>query len=181
MYQLVGGFFEPHAFDLIHLRFMVGTVPYNRFELLLQSLARLLKKGGALISCEAELPLTSSCACDLLEAMLLSALVAQGQAFSPGFAQKIGMMAWIQHWLQQAGLKVAEEHTHPLPISYGSRAHDLFCQQVLLLADQISPYLLAAGVANQPLLANIRQQLQHELKEQRFCGVWPLFQTCFSD
>jgi ubiquinone/menaquinone biosynthesis C-methylase UbiE len=179
MYQLMGGIFESGAFDLVHLRFMVGTVPYSRFEQLLQSLARLLKKGGVLVLCEVELPLTSSCACDLLEAMLLSALLARGQAYSQGYTQRIGMMEWIRYWLVSNSclkLQVAEEYIHSLPISYGNKAHNLFCQQVLLLAEQISPYLLAAGVANQQLLANIQQQLQHEIKGREFCGVWPLSQ-----
>jgi SAM-dependent methyltransferase len=175
MYQLSGGIFVAHTFDLIHARYLTGTVPYSRFEQLFQSLGRLLKRDGTLVSCEAELPLTSSYACDLLESMLLSALLIHKQAFSPGYAQRIGMMAWIRYWLQQDGLQIAEEYVHQAPISYGSKTHGIFCQQALVLAEQISPYLLAAGVVDQPLLANIRQQLHREIQEQRFCGVWPLY------
>jgi SAM-dependent methyltransferase len=71
MFHLEGEPFSPGSIDLIHLRFMSGEVPFQRFPALIESLGRLCRRGGLFVSFEAELPVTSSSACDHLESLLL--------------------------------------------------------------------------------------------------------------
>jgi ubiquinone/menaquinone biosynthesis C-methylase UbiE len=174
MYHLEGEHLEAATFSLIHMRFLADDVLNEGYPQLLQRMTRLLKVGGRLISCEAELPLTSSRACDWLEAMLLRALIRQNRALAGGMTLRIGIVAWMLYWQWQAGLVLKDEQTYQLRISYGTKAHKAFCEQALRLGEQIRPLLVQAGVASDEQCKEVCQLMQREIQQWTFCGAWPL-------
>jgi SAM-dependent methyltransferase len=174
MYHLEGEPFAPGRFDLIHLRFLSGEVPCERFAELIASLGQLCRCGGLFVSCEAELPLTSSPACDFLASLLLCALVQAGRAFSPGFALRLGAVSWIRCWLHEAGFPVIHEHEFAVPISYGTQAHAFFAQQVRVFLLQVRPFLLQSGVIQEREREELARQAQQEVQSRQFEGIWPL-------
>jgi SAM-dependent methyltransferase len=174
MYHLEGEHFTADTFSLIHVRFLADDVLSERYPRLLQALTRLLKAGGRLVSCEAELPLTSSGACDRLGSMLLSALIRQNRAFARGLALRIGIVAWMLYWQRQAGLVLENEQSYRLRISYGTKAHRTFCEQAIGIGQQIRPLLVKTGVASEERCEEVYQQMQQEIETWTFYGVWPI-------
>jgi ubiquinone/menaquinone biosynthesis C-methylase UbiE len=174
MYRLEGEHFAADTFSLIHMRFLADDVLNEGYPQLLQGMTRLLKAGGRLVSCEAELPLTSSRACDWLEGMLLKALIRQNRALVGGLTLRIGIVAWMLYWQWHAGLALEDKQSYRLQISYGSRAHKEFCEQAVRLGEQMRPLLVEAGVASDEQYKEICQRVQREIRMWTFCGVWPM-------
>ncbi len=120
------GVFQHGSFDLIHLRFLAGTVSVTQFPHLIQSVLRPCKRNGLLIMTEAELPLTCSTACDYMASLLLSSMIKAGMAFSPGFTPQLGIASRIRYWLRAQHCILKHDDTCYLDISHGKPAHNTF-------------------------------------------------------
>jgi ubiquinone/menaquinone biosynthesis C-methylase UbiE len=174
MYHLPEELLAPNSFDIVHMRFLEGEVPFQEYPQLIQTLITLCQQGGLFVVCEGELPLTSSTTCDHLETMLLHALQVTGRAFAQGFSLRLGIIAWLRYWLHQAGLYNVQDHPYHMEISYGTKAHTAFCQQAWHLGQQLRPFLLRSGVITASVFEQVITQMQQEIQMHTFCGVWPL-------
>jgi|GEM_PF-1861846 len=166
--------FQPNTFDLIHVRFLVGSVSVARFPLLIESLSRLCKKKGLLIFTEAELPFTGSSGCDHLITVLLSSLIAAQNAFSWGFSPQLGVASRLREWLRRSGSVLLHDDTAYPNIARGTEAYNHFVPQALLVAQQIRPLALRTGYATEAQLDEIFARMQEEFQEKRFQGACPL-------
>jgi ubiquinone/menaquinone biosynthesis C-methylase UbiE len=119
--------FKPHSFDLIHLRFVASEIYFEHFANLIKALKRLSKPGGQFVWREAELPITSSPACDLLCTLLLNALQVSGRSFAPGHSLSMGIGIWMRKSYPQAIIRLQAswidvEGAGPPPSNTGARS-----------------------------------------------------------
>ncbi len=166
--------FRPHSFDLIHLRFVASEVHFQAFAGLIKALKRLSKPHGQIVWREAELPITSAPACSALCELLLQALQAAGRSFAPGHSLAMGIGVWMRFWLRQAGFREVTLKTDYLDISYGSPAHAAFCEQALIAAEQLRPFLLHTGVATPTEMDDYAYHLRNDLVDKHFTGMIPI-------
>ncbi|WP_165423363.1 class I SAM-dependent methyltransferase [Ktedonosporobacter rubrisoli] len=168
------GPFVPASFDLIHIRFIEADIYFQDFARLVYTLARLGRPESFLVWRESELPLTSGNACDQLEALLLSAMQKAGRAFAPGISLSMGIAAWMRYWMRLAGYRILQEKADFIDISYGRKTHEAFYEQAVAFCEQARPFLLKTGVITAPDYEELFKQVQQEMQEAMFCGVWPI-------
>ena len=144
MYTLEG-IFQQDSFDLIHLRFLAGTVSVAQFPPLLRAVSRLCRRNGLIIVTEAELPLTSSSACDYMSSLILSAMIRAGLAFSPGFTPQLGIASRIRYWLRAQNCILKHDDTRYLDISINKSAHDIFVEGATSAMHQLRRFITSMG------------------------------------
>ena len=166
--------FQHGPFDLIHLRFLTGTVSVTQFPRLIQSVSRLCKRNGLIIITEAELPLTSSSACDYMSSLILSAMISAGRAFSPGFTPQLGVASRIRYWLRAQNCLLKHDDTRYLDVSLGKPAHTIFVEQAITFAQQIRHFVIGTGQITEGQFEELFIRLQEEISERNFYGVCPL-------
>ncbi len=166
--------FQQRSFDLVHLRFLAGTVSVAQFPQLIKSVSRLCKRNGLLISTEAELPLTSSSACDYMASLILSAMIEAGLAFSPGFTPQLGIAPRMRYWLRTQHCLIKHDDTHYLDISVGKPTHDIFVEQATIVLQRLRTFILRTAYLTETEFADLYLRLQQEILERRFYGVCPL-------
>lgn len=164
--------FSTASFDLIHLHFLAGEVMLEQFPTLLLSLARICRTGGLLVWTEAELPITTSLACQHLCTLVQRGLQVRGHAFSPGKSgNSMGLIARMGHWLRNAGYRITQSKAYAIDISSGSKGNKAFVTQVSIAGEQIRTFLLEAGVTTVTEFEDIFLQMQQEIQEEQFCGL----------
>ena len=173
MYTLESAF-QHGSFDLIHLRFLAGTVSVTQFPRLIQAISRLCKRNGLLIMTEAELPLTSSTACDYMASLILSSMIRADRAFSPGFTPQLGIASRLRYWLRTQHCILKHDDTRYLDISHGKPTHSIFVQQAISFAQQIRPFVLSTGEITETQFDTLFTRMQKEISERGFYGVCPL-------
>src|SRR6266566_3627599 len=162
--------FSSASFDLIHLRFLAGDVTLQQFPPLMQSLARICRPGGLLVWTEAELPITTSLACQHLCALMQRGLQAGGRTTSPG--NSLGMTARMDRWLSDAGYRITQSEAYAIDISTGSKGHDAFVRQVWISGEQVRTFLLKTGITTAAEFEDVFLKMQQEIQEERFCGMF---------
>ncbi len=166
--------FSHGSFDLIHLRFLAGTVSVAQFPLLISSVSRLCKRNGLIIVTEAELPLTSSSACDYMSSLILSAMITAGMAFSPGFTPQLGIASRLRYWLRKQNCVLKHDDTRYLDISPGKPAHNLFVRQATIFVQQVRHFVIRTGHITEEQFEELFIRMQQEIAEHSFYGVCPL-------
>lgn len=166
--------FAPELFDLIHVSFLAGKISFQQFPALIQSVVRLCKPGGMIIWTEAELPITTSGACDEIESMLLSALLTTGRAFSPGFSLRLGINSWMNSWLYDAGCRLTQNKDYHIDVSYGTEAHAPFIRQAWVFGHQIRRFLLDTHTTDATHFEETFTQAQQDMHAKTFHGICPL-------
>jgi ubiquinone/menaquinone biosynthesis C-methylase UbiE len=161
--------FPSASFDLIDVRFLTGNVTLEQFPPLMQSLARICRPGGLLVWTEAELPITTSPACQHLCAMIQSGLQAGGHAFTPG--DSMGVTGHMDRWLSDAGYRIMKSEVYAIDISAGSKGHDAFVRQVWISGEQTRTFLLEMGIITAAEFEDVFLQIQREIQEETFCGM----------
>jgi methyltransferase family protein len=161
--------FSPAMFSLIHLHFLVGEITLQEFPLLLQSLARICHPGGLLIWTEAELPITTSLACQHLCSLILQGLQTRGYVFSQG--NSLGLTAQMGNMLSDAGYKCTQSRAYAIDISARSKGNDAFLTQLNISRPQIRTFLLEVGVITTTEFENLYLEMQQEIQEEQFCGL----------
>lgn len=169
MHHLEGEIFAPNSFDLIHMRFLVGEVTAQDFPLLIRSLAPLCRSGGFFVWTEAELPFTTSSACERLSELVLQALQVTGRAFAPGHA--LGITPRMGCWLRDAGYRIAQDRAYALEVSAGTKGHEMFARQAYVFGNQVLPFLLQAKVTTAEEFEELFGQMQKEIRDESFCGM----------
>ena len=164
--------FSSALFDLIHLHFLAGDVTLQQFPILMQSLARICRPGGSLVWTEAELPITTSLACQHLCTLIQRGLQVRGHAFSPGNAgNSLGLIARMGHLLRNAGYRISPSKAYAIDISAGSKGNEAFMTQLDISSEQICSFLLEAGVTTVTEFEDIFLEMQQEIQEEKFCGL----------
>jgi ubiquinone/menaquinone biosynthesis C-methylase UbiE len=164
--------FSNASFDLIHLHFLAGDVKLQQFPPLMQSMARICRPGGSLVWTEAELPITTSLACQNLCTLVQRGLQVRGHAFTPGNAgNSLGVIAYMGHWLRIAGYQITQSKAHVIDISAGSTGNEAFVTQVNISGKQIRSFLLEAGVTTVTEFEDIFLEMQQDIQDEKFCGL----------
>lgn len=161
--------FSSASFDLIHVRFLTGEVTLEQFPALLQSLARICRTRGSLVWTETDLPITTSPACQQLSTMVEQALLADGDAFTPGNSTFV--TSHMDRWLSDAGFRIAQSKIYAIDISRGSKGHDAFVRQVEISREQVRAYLLEKEVMTAAAFEEVFLAMQQEIQQENFYGM----------
>ncbi len=171
MYTLDVRPFGREAFDLVHLRWLAGDVPAEQFGRLIHTLVQQCRVEGKIVWTEAELPITSSSACDFVSAMILAALEATGHTFSPGVSLSLGLARCMTCWLYDARCTLIRDEDDMIPIDTGTEVHAVFVQEIELLARRVQPFVLATGIVTEEFYNEQLTRLGQEIRERSFQGV----------
>jgi SAM-dependent methyltransferase len=169
IHQLDEKDFSSASFDFIHLHFLAGDVTLEQFPPLMQSLARICRPGGLLVWTEAELPITTSLACQHLCSLVQRGLQARDHVISHG--NSLGITARMNKWLNDAGYRITQSKAYAIDISTGSKGNEAFVTQVGISGEQVRSFLLEAGVTTSTEFEDIFLQMQQEIQEEQFCGL----------
>jgi hypothetical protein len=159
----------PASFNLIHLHFLAGEITLQQFPPLLLSLAHVSHPDGLLVWSEAELPITTSLACQHLCMLILQALQATGRVFSQG--NSLGLTARMGSMLSDAGYTCTHSKAYAIDISARSRGNDAFVAQLSISRQQIRTFLLEVGITTPAEFEDLYLELQQEIQEEQFCGL----------
>lgn len=160
---------SPSMFGLIHLHFLAGEITLHQFSPLLRSLAQICHPGGLLVWTEAELPITTSLACQHLCSLILHGLQAKGHVFSQG--NSLGLTACMGRLLSGAGYKFTQSKAYAIDISAKSKGNDVFVAQLNISRQQIRTFLVQAGVTTVIEFEDMYLEMQQEIQEEQFCGL----------
>lgn len=163
--------FVPASFDLIHLSFLIGEIMPQEGLALFQALVRLCQPAGVLVYTEAELPVTSSPACEQLSTLVVRALQEAGRAFSPAPGSSLGITAHMGSWMRNAGCRISQNNTYAMDISAGTPFHPSFSQQMWIFGHQVRSFLLATGVITAKEFEEVLRQVRREMQPETFCGL----------
>ena len=159
----------PASIDLIYLHFLIGEIALQQFPPFLLSLARLSHPDGLLVWTEAELPITTSLACQRLCSLILQGLQASGHAFSQG--NSLGLTMRMSGLLENAGFICTRSKAYAIDISAPSRGNDAFITQLNIARLQIRAFMLAMGVTTTAEFDDLYQEMLQEIQEEQFCGL----------
>jgi ubiquinone/menaquinone biosynthesis C-methylase UbiE len=168
-YHLDDTVLTPVSFGFIHLHFLAGEITLQQFSPLLHSLARICQPGGVFVWTEAELPITTSLACQHLCSLVLQGLQARGNVFSKG--NSLGLTARIGSMLSDAGCKGIQTKAYAIDISAKTKGNDVFMTLLNASRQQIYTFLLEAGITTFTEFEDLYLELQEEIKEEQFCGL----------
>jgi SAM-dependent methyltransferase len=169
MYHFEDTLLLPASFGMIHLHFLAGEITLQQFPLFLQSLARICQPGGLFVWTEAELPITTSLACQRLCSLVLQGLQARGNVFSQG--NSLGLTARMGSMLSDAGCKCTQTKAYAIDISAKSQGNDVFMTQLSISHQQICTFLLEVGITTVTEFEDLYLEMQQEIQEEQFCGL----------
>lgn len=170
-------------FDLVHISFLaeaILTVDYAKFA---RSLLRLLRPGGVLMWAEAEMPLTTSMACERLFALTLQAIDRARHTFllsairspwhTPVEPERtfLGITPMLSYWLRNAGYEQQQQTVAALEVSHGQPLHSQFVNAVLEFGTRIQPFLVRQAVIDEAGCKRLREEVYRELRAPDFCGM----------
>lgn len=171
------------SFDLVHLAFLAEAILTVDYAALTRSLLRLLRPSGTLVWTEAEMPLTTSAACERLFALTLQAIDHAGQRFlmrdwgMPGRTLSgpprtfLGITPMLGHWLRTAGYENQQQTVATLDVSHSQPLSNQFVNAVLEFGKRIQPFLVQHGVIEEAECEPLREQVYRELRSPDFCGM----------
>jgi hypothetical protein len=154
---------------LIHLHFLAGEITLHQIPPLLQSLTRICLRGGSLVWTEAELPITTSLACQRLSSLVLQALQVRGHTFTLG--NSLGLTARMGSLLSDAGFTYTQNKAYAIDISARSKGNTAFVAQLNISRQQIRSFLLEAGVTTVSEFEAMDLEMHQEIQEEQFCGL----------
>lgn len=157
------------SFGLIHLHFLAGEITLQQFPPLLLSLTRICLSGGLLVWTEAELPITTSLACQHLCALILQALQASGHALSQG--NSLGLTAQMSGLLGEADYRCTQSKAYAIDISARSKGNAAFMTQLNISRSQIRAFLLDSGLTTITEFEDLYVEMLREIQEEQFCGL----------
>ena len=169
MYHFEDTVLLPASFGLIHLHFLAGEITLQQFPPFLQSLARICHPRGVLVWTEAELPITTSLACQHLCSLTMQALRMRGHVFSQG--NSVGLTARMGSMLSDAEYKCTQSKAYAIDISARSKGNNAFVTQLNISRQQIRTFLLEVGVTSVTEFENMFLEMQQEIQEEQFCGL----------
>jgi len=169
MYHFEDTVLLPASFGLIHLHFLAGEITLQQFPPSLRSLARICQPGGLLVWTEAELPITTSLACQHLCSLVLQGLQARGHVFSQG--NSLGLTARMGSMLSDAGCKCTQSKAYAIDISARSKGNDAFMTQLSISHQQIRAFLLEVGITTFTEFEGLYLEMLQEIQEEQFCGL----------
>jgi ubiquinone/menaquinone biosynthesis C-methylase UbiE len=169
LYHFEDGVLLPASFGLIHLHFLAGEITLQQFPPFLQSLARICQPDGLLVWTEAELPITTSLACQHLCSLVLQALQASGHVFSQG--NSLGLTARMGNMLSDAGFKSTQSKAYAIDISASSKGNEVFVKQLSDSRQHILTFLLEVGITTAAEFKDLYVEMQREIQEEQFCGL----------
>lgn len=160
---------SPASIDLIYLHFLAGEIILQHFPPFLSSLARVSQPNGQLVWTEAELPITTSLACQRLCLLLLQALQASGHAFSQG--NSLGLTMRMSGMLDNAGYTCTHSKAYAIDISARTKGNDAFMTQLSIARLQIRAFVLTWRVTTTTEFEDLYREMQQEIQEEQFCGL----------
>ncbi len=166
--------FTERSFSLINGRLLVGFLSREGWPKLIQQVFQLLLPGGVLRLTETESAgSTNSPAFEELAELLNKAFTKAGYGFalperprSPVITHKLGT------FLRKAGFTQIAGRAHVIDFSAGMPAWSEFYQNSLVLFRVTQPLLVKTGVASLEEVARLYQQMQIEMNQDEFCGIW---------
>jgi len=214
--EILPTLFPQGSFDLVHLSLLGRYILTAKYPVLAQASAALCRPGGMLCWTEAELPITNSPACELLNSLVYEALQKAGQSFitehmwhvstlfsphagmakterSASTRRHLGITMMLGGWLRDAACGAIPETTTSslwgkeshvihkeasvIEVSVGQPAHEAFVRQAMRFSQRVKPLLLRTEVIGEMEHTALCTQLEEELTNQDFCGLFQLLRA----
>ena len=163
------------SFDFIHAQDLASFLSRESWAGILGECLRLLSPAGMLACTEAELPVTSSPACERFSALIAEAYRRAGKNLSGG-ARTVGVSAALPRLLRQAGFQQVEVHPVLLDFSADESLHVGMLQNMVVGLRLIQPFLHEWSGGSPEEIDGLYQQALAELRAETFTGTLLLVQ-----
>ncbi len=163
--------FPDDAFDLVNARLISSCVPAAGWPSLLQECLRITRPGGVVRMTEAEWLFSTGPASERFAELLLRAMWLAGQSFAPD-GKRIGITVVLSQLLRDAGLEQLQQQASVLEYSFGTPAHEVMYDHLMMGYPLLLPFLLKWGVATQEELERLYQRIGEEMHDPAFRGLW---------
>lgn len=167
--------FPSNTFNYVHLRFLTGVVPTDKWVDLLRECYRVLKPGGYIRVTEAELSWVAGCpAYERLIDLFLQMLWDRNRSFA---RSSIAISPMLLKFFGVAGFHDIQILTSPLNWSAHQPLHDLVAEDMVMSLSVLKDGFFQAGYITPDEFEATDQQMLQELSDEEFWAVWPLVST----
>lgn len=168
--------FADASFDLVHVRFLAGSLPTFQWPRMLHEAWRVLTAGGWVLLSEAEWPTTNSPAAQQLAQMIMQALWKAGYGLSRDEAT-LGIAQGLPTLLRESGGGDVEQETHAFSFSCGPRHAEAVVNHLRTTAHLMQPFLTRMGYGSQHEVEALAEQMAQESRAMDFVGAMTVLQA----
>lgn len=165
--------FADQSFDLVNAR-LIGFLPIETWPELMHECRRITHPGSWIRLTETELGISTSAALQHIQDLFTQSMKQAGQSFSPD-GRHIGISTQLERFLREAGCSTIQKKAHVLTYSFGTDAHDSFCQDLMIFYKLIQPFFIGMKVATAEEVEQVYQQMLMEIQQEDFCAEHLLF------
>lgn len=164
--------FSDNTFHLVNGRYLFGSLQREKWPQLLGECMRILRPGGILRMCEAELAgKTNSAAYEQLNAWFAQALQRGGYGFSCD-GRTFGIMPVLPALLRNAGCEDIQLQAYAIDFSAGTETWADFYHNAAVGFKMLEPFFFRTQVTTQPEFDEVYARAMQEMHMDTFCGVW---------
>jgi ubiquinone/menaquinone biosynthesis C-methylase UbiE len=165
--------FPDHTFDFVNARFMSSFLFPSEWPDVLARLVRVTRPGGSicLVECD-NTGTTSSRAFEAMNRLLSEAAIKCGRAFDPPY-----ITPHLSSLLQNAGCTHIQAQMHCINFSAGTQAFQPMLRNMRVAFKLLQPFLLSTGMIGTEPLNMLYDQVQREMMQDNFCGLWCVFRA----
>jgi ubiquinone/menaquinone biosynthesis C-methylase UbiE len=167
----------PHAsFDLVNIRLLGNTLPFEQWEPLVKECRRLLRPGGILRMTEAEWGCVSmtSPAFTRLFTLTMEA-VTRSQPCLSLLCQPASLTPLLLHFLRGNGFEAVQGVATAIDHSSGTEGHLAFASEYLLWFQVYAPTMIEEQILTQALFDELFLQASDEIQTSQFRALLYLF------
>lgn len=161
------------TFDLVNARFLGAVLHADAWPAFVRQCLRVLRSGGILRLTEAEIPHTSSAACERLAGLCVRAVRLAGYGFSPDDKHLVTSQV-LGRLLRVAGYQQICHRAHLLDYSVGTEEYWSMYSNVKVCLELIKPLLLRMGGSTEEELAFLQRDAFIEMLSDDFRANWQL-------
>lgn len=163
--------FPDSSFDLINARLISGFMRQEAWPGFFAECLRLLRPGGILRLTEIEAGMANKLYFEKALHTGIAAMHRAGLSFSPN-GLHYGIVQMLPYLFRQAGFSLLGTKAHFLDFSYGTEAHESFCQDLELALPLFEPLIVKTGLATSEEWQELFQAGLAEMYEEDFCSAW---------
>lgn len=162
--------FPADSFDLVNARLISAFMRRESWPTFFSECSRVLRPGGVMRLTESELGMSNKLHFEKTWHLLFNAVRLAGLNFSAtGYNQ--GIIHMLPALFRQSGLTVQGRMAHAIDISFGSQAHEGFCQDFSMAFPLLEPFLVKMQLATASEWRDLYHQCLLEMREEDFCSV----------
>jgi ubiquinone/menaquinone biosynthesis C-methylase UbiE len=172
--------FPDNTFDIINARFIAPFLRTHDWPNLLHECARISKTGSIIRLTETDEPfISTSTASERLKRLSSKALASNGQSFHPlSDDANTCVTPQLNKFLYEIGCENIQEKAHIISYTPNTPGAHLKYDNLKVLYKLSQPFLCAMGVATQPELDRLYEEMITDMLTGNFHALW-YFLTCW--